>query len=175
MKYVIETSRLRLRHITHDDFPELCKILQSIEVMYAWGHAFTDTEVMEWIEKNIERYKKDGYSYFLAIEKTNNQIVGLIGPLVEDIKSESHIGVAYILNKEHWHKGYALEGAKASIDYAFKTLGAKKVIAQIRPENINSRKVAEKLGMIIEGEYIKYYKGKEMSHLIYSIKKDTKI
>lgn len=49
----------------------------------------------------------------------------------------------------------------------FQHLEADKVIAQIRPNNLPSRKVAEEPGMKIESEYMKPYKGKEMLYLIY--------
>lgn len=52
--------------------------------------------------------------------------------------------------------------------YAFDRLGAQKVIAEIRPENRPSRRVAERLGMWVEREFVKHYRGKEMPHLIYS-------
>ena len=171
MNCIIESERLKLRKITSDDFDDLCEILQDIEVMYAWEHAFSDSEVAEWIDKNIKRYEADGFSYYAAIEKETNQFIGVIGPLIEDIEGVRYIGIAYILNKRSWNKGYAVEGAKASIEYAFNTLNAAKVIAQIRPENLSSRRVAEKLGMEVENVYIKHYSGKDMPHLIYSIRK----
>ena len=48
------------------------------------------------------------------------------------------------------------------------------VIAEIRPENKKSRRVAERLGMTISGSFVKTYKGKEMPHLIYVLKKPQK-
>ncbi len=172
MEYFIETERLKLRKLIYDDFNEVCEILQDVEVMYAWEHSFTEEEVRQWIEKNITRYKIDGYSYFAAIDKMTNQLIGVIGPLVEEIKDKKHIGIAYILKKDHWNKGYAIEGVRGCLEYAFKKLGAKKIIAQIKPENKSSRKVAEKMGMIIEKTYVRYYSGKEMPHLIYSLSKE---
>ncbi|TCT15584.1 RimJ/RimL family protein N-acetyltransferase [Natranaerovirga pectinivora] len=171
MKFIIESERLGLREITYDDFREIRKILQDGEVMYAWEEGFSDEEIVKWINENIRRYEKDGFSYYAAIEKNTGQLIGVMGPLIENIKGKKHIGVAYILHKDYWNKGYASEGVKESINYAFSTLNAQKVIAQIRPNNLSSRKVVEKLGMNIEGEYIKVYKGKEMPHLIYSIEK----
>lgn len=49
----------------------------------------------------------------------------------------------YILKKEFWHNGYAYEGAKALIEYAFDILQEKQVIAEIRPTNTASQKVAK--------------------------------
>ncbi len=171
MNYFLETERLVLRKITEGDFEMLCGILQDIDVMYAWEHAFSDLEVRDWINKNLQRYASDGFSYFMAIDKTTNIFVGVMGPLIEKIDEQPCIGVAYILNKSCWGKGYAKEGVKACIEYAFNELGANKVIAQIRPENLASRHVAESVGMKIEGEYIKTYQGKEMLHYIYGCEK----
>lgn len=167
---IYETERLSFRKIKKEDFDELCLILKDSEVMYAWEHAFTDDEVLAWIEKNLSRYGNEGYSYFAVILKETGKLIGLMGPLVEEIEGSKYTGIAYIFNKDYWHKGYALEGAKATLAYAFKVLKADYVIAEIRPENKASRRLAESLNMQIEGEFIKKYKGKEMVHLIYSIK-----
>lgn len=166
---VIETNRLLLGKINQEDFTEIANILQDIDVMYAWEKSFSNEEVQSWIDENLKRYDNEGYSYFLALNKEDNTVVGLIGPLVEKINNEPFVGVAYILNKKSWGKGYAIEGSKACIEYAFNKLKATKVIAQIRPNNISSINVAERLNMEIVDKYIKIYNGKEMEHLIYSI------
>jgi len=171
LEYIMETARLKLRKISKEDFNELCEVLQDIDVMYAWEHAFTDEEVIEWIDKNIKRYETDGFSYFAVIKKSNDKLIGVLGPLIEEIDHKKYVGIAYILNKNYWNQGYAIEGLRKCIDYAFNHINTDKIIAQIRPENISSRKVAEKLGMKIEGEYIKHYLGKDMPHLIYSLYK----
>ncbi|CEO33598.1 GNAT family acetyltransferase [[Clostridium] sordellii] len=170
-KIFLETDRLILRQISENDFNDIANILQDIEIMYAWEKSFSDDEVLEWINKNIDRYKRDGYSYFLAINKINKEVVGVMGPLIENINGKEFIGVAYILNKESWGRGYATEGIKECIRYVFENTVAEKVIAQIRPENKSSIKVALRLGMELEGEFTKLYEGKHMKHLIYSIKK----
>lgn len=168
MDIVFSSERLNFRKISANDYKSLCKILQDKEIMYAWEHAFSDEEVSEWIDKNLVRYKNEGFSYFAAIEKNTQSFIGVIGPLIDDINGKKQIEIAYILDKEYWGSGYAIEGAKACVEYAFNALNIDKVIAQIRPENTSSRKVAEKIGMKIEGEFIKTYNGKDMLHLIYS-------
>ncbi|MEG1410490.1 MAG: GNAT family N-acetyltransferase [Terrisporobacter sp.] len=104
---VIETDRLILRNINQNDYLEIANILQDINVMYAWEKSFSHDEVQMWIDENLKRYNNEGYSYFLALNKENNTVVGVIGPLIEKIKGKSYIGVAYILNKKSWGKGYA--------------------------------------------------------------------
>ncbi|MBS6511670.1 MAG: GNAT family N-acetyltransferase, partial [Clostridiales bacterium] len=75
--------------------------------------------------------------------------------------------IGYILGKDAWGKGYATEAGEASIRYLFENYAAQKVIAEIRPENEASVRVAERLGMKKESQFIKLVKGKQMPHAIY--------
>ncbi|WP_290776437.1 GNAT family N-acetyltransferase [Anaerofustis sp.] len=165
---ILETSRLILREICPNDYSAISMILQDSEVMYAWEHAFSNTEVIEWIEENIKRYDRDGYGYWAVIEKESNDLIGLCGLMVERVDYEVYTGIGYIFKKDIWGKGYAFESALGCMDYAFKVLNLTEVTAQIRTENISSIKTAEKLGMRVKKEFIKKYKGKEMPHLLYS-------
>lgn len=171
-KIIFESDNLYFREITHNDFDSLAKILKDEKIMYAWEHGFSDDEVSEWIDKNIMRYERDGFSYYLAIEKKSENIIGVIGPLIEDIEDKKFVGVGWILDKNYWGKGYAVEGGRAAIKHAFDTTDTNSVIAQIRPNNIASIRTAEKLGMIPVDSYIKIYNGKEMEHTIYEIKRE---
>lgn len=168
---IFETENLIFRKITEDDFFNLSPILKNPEIMYAWEHGFSDKEVYNWIEENIRRYMEDKISYCIGIEKKTGKIIGMIGPLMENIEGEKFVGVGWILDKNFWGKGYAVEGGRGAINYAFENMNNDCVVATIRTENISSRKVAEKLGMKIEGSYIKKYKDKNMEHLIYKIYK----
>lgn len=167
---IIETNRLYLRKIQLDDYNAIRSILQDIDVMYAWEHAFSDKEVSEWIDENIMRYNRDGYSYWAVIEKDTNQLIGVTGLISEQADDEKYVGIGYIYNKSSWKLGYALEGALACVKYAFETLHVDEVTAQIRPNNLSSRKVAEKLGMTIKNEFVRNYKGKDIKHFFYSRK-----
>ena len=168
---VLKTPRLYLRKIRMADRPAIGSILQDAEVMYAWGHAFSDDEVADWMEQNLMRYDRDGYSYWAVMEKSTGDLVGLCGLLAEKAGEESDLGVGYIFGKKYWHRGYAQESASACVDYAFRTLGAGHVTAQIRPNNLPSVKVAERLGMTVRSQFVKRYRGKDMIHLIYYLEK----
>ncbi len=173
MDYVIETPRLGLRRIQEADFDALYAFLGDPEVMYAWEHGFSQEDVRAFIARTMRRYREDGFAHFGAIEKASGTLIGAIGPIVEVVEDVPYIGLGYILHKGYWGKGYALEGAAASMQYAFDVLGAEQVIAEIRPENLPSQKVAQKLGMTVEREFVKHYRGKDMPHLIYSKTRDA--
>lgn len=173
LSVVAKSARLIFRKMTSSDIPQLCRMLQDAEVMYAWEHAFTKEEVTDWLKKRKRCYEMFGYDYFLAVEKTTGEVVGQIGLLDEKIDGYHYTGIGYILNKEFWHKGYATEGAKAMLSYAFDILQKNEVIATIRPENTASRKVAENIGMKVQGEFVKRYNGKDMPHLVYILKRKS--
>jgi RimJ/RimL family protein N-acetyltransferase len=165
---ILETSRLCLRKIQTDDYKDISSILQDIDVMYAWEHAFSDGEVIQWIDENIMRYDRDGYSYWAVIEKTSDRLIGVTGLISEEADDENYVGIGYIYKKSYWGNGYASEAASACIDYAFNVLHLSEITAQIRPENTVSRKVAERLGMSVKKQFIRHYKNKDMLHLLYT-------
>jgi RimJ/RimL family protein N-acetyltransferase len=165
---ILETSRLYLRKIQTDDCKAIGSILQDIDVMYAWEHAFSDEEVIQWIDENIMRYDRDGYSYWAVIEKISDSLIGLTGLISEEADDETYVGIGYIYKKSHWGNGYALEAVSACIDYAFNVLHLSEITAQIRPENTASRKVAERLGMSVNKQFVRRYKNKDMLHFLYA-------
>ena len=64
----LKTERLILRYITQNDFEELKIILQDKDVMYSWEYDFSIQDIQNWIDKNIEFYRKYNLGYFLMIE-----------------------------------------------------------------------------------------------------------
>ena len=171
MEFALTTERLVIRQLTQDDFADLCEMLCDPDVMYAWEHIFTEVQVQEWLDRQFERYEQTGVGVWAAIEKETDVMVGQFGLVWADIEGKSVLELTYMLKKSHWHKGFAIEGSKACLNYAFNVMNIDKVYAPIRPENQASRKVAEKLGFEVQGEYIKQYNGKDMLHYVYSVKR----
>ena len=68
---ILDTDRLYLREIEQTDFYALCKILQDAEVMYAYEHAFSDEEVHEWLDRQIQRYKQYGFGLWAEIGRAH--------------------------------------------------------------------------------------------------------
>lgn len=165
----LETERLILRQMSEKDFSDIAEMLKNPNVMYAWEYVFDDIDVLKWIKKNREYYKKYGLGYFLAIDKQISQVVGQIALMPDIIDGIEYYEIGYILKEKFWHKGYAFEGAKLMADYAFNVLKSKTVIFEIRPENVPSRKVAERCGAVVTGEFFKNVRGKNMKHLIYTL------
>ena len=165
----LKTERFILRYITQEDFEELKAILQDKDVMYAWEYNFSDNDVQNWIDKNLELYKKYNLGYFLMVENTSGKILGQSALTPDIINEYTYYEIGYILKKEYWHNGFAAEAANALKNYAFNTLNLNEIIFEIRPDNISSRKIAENLNAKICGEFIKNVRNKKMLHLIYKL------
>lgn len=170
-KIFTETKRLILREMAQDDFGSLCKILKDKEVMYAYEGAFNDKEVQEWLDKQITRYKKDGFGLYAVILKETGVMIGQCGLTMQDIPGRRVIETGYLFQKKYWHNGYATEAAKACNEYAFNILGTDEVYSIIRDSNTASQNVAKRNGMVKTGTFIKHYKGIDMPHYIYVARK----
>jgi RimJ/RimL family protein N-acetyltransferase len=166
-----ESERLFFRKLNESDFDNLAEMLRDPEVMSAWEHTFSDEEIRDWIANQERRYSEDGVGYFAVINKDSGEFVGQMGLLWSNINDVRGLEIGYMLKRRCWGLGFAAEGAAALTGYAFSELGVSKIYTTIRPENIRSVAVAERIGMNIEGNYIKHYKGKEMEHTIFSMSK----
>jgi RimJ/RimL family protein N-acetyltransferase len=76
-------------------------------------------------------------------------LIGDCGLVWQDLEGGEGLEVGYHFNRHFWGHGYAPEAAKACIDLAFAKAGVDHVISLIRPENVASRRVAEKNGLRI--------------------------
>ena len=78
-KEILRTGRLLLRELEDGDFPALCRILQDGEVMYAYEHAFSDGEAWDWLRRQQERYRRDGFGLWAVVERSTGELVGQCG------------------------------------------------------------------------------------------------
>ncbi|MDO4270511.1 MAG: GNAT family N-acetyltransferase [Eubacteriales bacterium] len=163
-----ESERLRFRRLRADDFALVAPILQDEQTMYAWEHAFSYDEVIDWIADMLRRYREDGCGCWAALDKVSGELAALAGVILEAPEEGEAPCPALlcIVARERWAQGYGAECAKAALAYAFDRLEAERVIALIRPENEPSLRVAAACGMRPVGQMVKHYQGKELPHLI---------
>ena len=63
---IIETKRLYLRKMNPNDYDALYRVLADPEIMQHYPYAFDEERVSGWIERNMERYRDDGFGLGLC-------------------------------------------------------------------------------------------------------------
>ncbi|MGA2760136.1 MAG: GNAT family N-acetyltransferase [Candidatus Cybelea sp.] len=90
-----------------------------------------------------------GYGYWAIEVNTCASFAGII--LLQDVNFTAAftpaIEVGWVLRREHWGNGYATEGARAALDYAFTTMKLHEVVALTAASNIPSQRVMRRLEM----------------------------
>ncbi|GHT37162.1 hypothetical protein FACS189435_1570 [Bacteroidia bacterium] len=168
---VMETKRLTIRKFISDDLPALHAIMGKPEVMYAWEHGFTRSEARKWLNRQLTRYRKDGYGYFAVMLKETGELAGQAGLMKNEIDGSEVVELGYIFDDRFWKQGYGLEAAKACVEYAFNGLGIGRLYCSVRPENTPSIRICEKLGTAQAGEHTVRYMDKDMPHVLYLLEK----
>jgi RimJ/RimL family protein N-acetyltransferase len=166
---VFETERLTVRKFMQDDLPMLFGMMGKEEVMYAWEHGFSKNETRKWLNRQLTRYRKDGYGYYAVLLKGTDTLIGQAGLLKIEIDGKEAVELGYIFDNPYWKQGYCTEAVKACIRFASDKLKIKELCATIRTENRDSIRIAEKAGMVKVGEQIKIYREKEMPHWVYRL------
>lgn len=142
----IETPRLILRQMAPQDAPALHAVLGDEETMRWYPRGFTREEVDAWIERQIVRYPT-GTGLLGMVVKETGALIGDCGVVRQEIEGVLELEIGYHVHRDYRNRGLATEAARSIRDYAFSTLGCDHVISMIRPENLASRRVAEKNGL----------------------------
>lgn len=135
-----------------NDVSEFHEIITQEEVVRYLAEGLISLEelrkILEWLIDCYDRNSPQSIIKFtLAVtDKKTNKIIGWcgLGPLQF---SPSEIELYYGLSVDHWGRGLATEAAKALLDYGFYTIGLDTIVAVVKPDNLASKKVIEKLGM----------------------------
>lgn len=140
----LETERLILRSPQPEDFEPWTEFLADAEAQRFLGGAQSRSLAWRQICVMTGAWTIRGFSMFSVIEKATGRWVGRLGPWQPEGWPGTEVGWGLV--RDCWGKGYATEGAAAAIDWAFDALGWTEVIHTIEPANVNSQKVAERLG-----------------------------
>jgi RimJ/RimL family protein N-acetyltransferase len=139
----LETERLILRPPAAEDYESWWAMMQNNDVAHFIGG---QSRYIVWrlFSAMAGSWALNGFAQFSVIEKSSGAWIGRVGPW--EPAGWPGAEVAYTLARPYWGKGYATEAATTSINWAFDHLGWTNVIHCIDPANINSQKVAQRLG-----------------------------
>ena len=164
---ILETERLLLREFVPEDVDALAAVLSDPETMRYYPALLDRAGVAAWIERNRRRYADAGHGLWAMVLKSSGEVIGDCGMTRQTVDGVDEIEIGYHVRRDLWGQGYAPEAARACRDYGFSRLGAERLIALIRPENIPSRRVAEKIGLSLWKEAV--WRG--LLHCVYAVRR----
>lgn len=153
MKYLLtdqETERLQFRKLEIRDFEVWQELFfdETTKKMLGMQAFKTSKECCEkWFEWTFHRYKNNLGGQNILLEKSTGKIIGQAGLLVREVNGNQEIEIAYSILRNHRRNGFALEAIRKCKDFAFENNFHERLISMIIPENINSKKTAEKNGL----------------------------
>ena len=114
-----------------------------------------ESEVVELIAKLNEHYETNGFTYYATEILDNQEFIGMIGLASQTYASAytPAIDIGWRLKRKAWGKGYATEGAKRCLEYAFDELGIDRIISVCICQNLKSEEVMKKIGMTKIGSF----------------------
>ena len=162
----LETERLELRPLALDDLDGLASMLGDAEALTFWGGPLDREGARRWIERNLARYKADGFGRCAVIMRETGELVGDCGLITTLVEGRPEVELGWIVRRAHWGRGIATEAGAAWRDFAFDAIGQDRIVSMISADIVASRRVAEKLGMSVEREA----RWGDLPHLMYSLR-----
>jgi RimJ/RimL family protein N-acetyltransferase len=150
MAQVIPTGRLLLRRWRDSDrlpFQALNADPRVMEFMPGLLSPQASDELIARIEQHFDRH---GFGVYAAEFIQTKALIGFIGLNIPDFDAPfmPAIEIGWRLASEYWGRGLATEGARAVVRHAFEALSLSSLVSFTVPQNLRSRRVMEKLGMV---------------------------
>ena len=157
----LETERLRLRPFAKSDIDDYAALYADPEVLrYLGGGAQPWDRGRSWRHMAflMGHWQLGGAGMWAVEHRETGDFLGVIG--FASPEGWPGFELAWTLARRWWGHGYATEGARAALAYAFTILEKDRVISLIHPDNAASIRVAERIGERLQGR-IQHF-GREM-------------
>jgi len=174
----LESDRLVLRRIALDDLPFFARLHAAPEVarhLYPGGQPRSPQETEASLRTTFASYEQHALGQLAVLRKEDGALIGRSGltDLAVDSAAPEHgirrgwfgdaqapAGVAltfecelgYTFDPAVWGQGFATEAAGCVRDYARDVLRLSYAVSAILPQNVRSRRVAERLGARAAGQ-----------------------
>lgn len=144
------TPRLVLRELRASDAPFILELLTSTSFRRWIGERGVHdlASAQAYIEHGpVASYARHGFGLWLLERRVDGTALGICGLLRRESLDDVDIG--YALLDRYGRQGYALEAARACLDWA-RSRGLARIVAIVQPDNRPSIRLLERLGMRYE-------------------------
>ena len=159
-----------IREYSSGDIAPLHKILSDPVTMSYWPEPFSPEQTQLWVERSIESCNKNGFGRFALIKKTTGEFIGTAGIMISEVNGKNENDLGYIIYFPFWNSGYATEAAGAILCWGIDSIGLARISANMAVDNTASARVAQKIGMTIETEFLNR-RNRDKLTFLYSLSK----
>ena len=153
---VLETTRLTLRHFEAEDLEALFALYRDPEIRRYFPEGtrtLAETkEELEWHQHGHPRHPELGL--WATVERSSGKLLGRCGLHPWTIDEVPEVELAFLIDKARWCQGFATEAPLAICRYARERLHLQRLICLVMHGNTASVRVAEKVGMVYERDFI---------------------
>lgn len=161
---ILETDRLILQPIVENDLNTLHAIFTDsyVRKYLCDGQIWSLDPVEEMLEQNTNLFGEKKFGLWFIQTKSDRAVIGFVG--LWYFFEEEQPQLVYALLPTATKKGYATEAATKIIEYGVDELGFDYLVASCDRPNIESQKVAARLGMkqveerIVDGNPILFFR-----------------
>ena len=149
MEYTFKSERLGFRNWKSTDVEAMAAISANPSVMEFFPSTQSKEHVQGFIKNMQEEFNEYGFCYFAVDRLEDEQMIGFIG--LHNVTFEAPftpcVDIGWRLSPKAWGRGYATEGAKRCLEYAFDELKLVSVKSIAPVINVKSINVMKKIGM----------------------------
>lgn len=144
---LLETDRTFMRPFQDEDLIDLCTILGDPLVMRhtATGRPKTPSLTANYLYSQQEHQEIYGFSLWAVFRRSDGRLIGQCG--LARLRTTGETTLGYTLAQDCWGNGYATETTIAWLHYGFGPLELDRIMAAVKPDNLASLRVLNKLGM----------------------------
>lgn len=149
MSAELRTKRLLLRRWRPADKDALAAMNGDARVMEYFPKTMSRIESDAMFQRFQAHFDEHGFGIWAVEIPHVTSCAGFLGLCRPNFTAHftPAVEMGWRLATEHWYCGYATEGARAAMAYAFETLRLPEVVAFTAVKNVRSRRVMEKLGL----------------------------
>lgn len=147
--YTFQSERLGFRNWKDSDLSAMAAISANPAVMEFFPNTQSKEHTQAFIKRMQVAFEEKGFCYFAVDTLADQNFIGFIGLCEQTYETDFTpcVDIGWRLDPKFWGKGYATEGAKRCLQYAFEDLNLEEVLSIAPQINTKSIKVMDKIGM----------------------------
>ena len=155
-QYIFQSDRLGFRQWNASDKVPFAAMNADPLVMEYFPATLSKEESDSLVDRISAQQEREGFTFFAVDELESGQFIGFIGLSKTPYETPFTpcVEIGWRLQKSAWGKGYATEGAKACLRFAFEKLGLTEIYSFTVIGNNRSENVMKKIGMTYQGTFM---------------------